>query len=143
MIEVRLAQVSDAPELKKLNDNFNEGDCNSVEGIENSLKTNDMEIVCVAADGDKLAGFCCGQIQKSMCYSYDYAVITEFFVAEEYRRQGIGRRLLRATESHFNQRGISHFHVSTGDDNTAALALYRSCGYEDTSIMLEKSEQEA
>ena len=58
---------------------------------------------------------------------------------EEYRRKGIGRRLLIATENEFNKRGIVHFHVSTGDDNIAALALYRSCGYEGTSIMLEKS----
>ena len=127
MVEIRLAQVSDAPELKKLNDIFNGNDNNSVEGIAKSLETNDMEIVCVVADGDKLIGFCCGQIQKSMCYSYDYAVITEFFIDEEYRRQGIGKRLLLATECEFNQRGVTHFHVSTGGDNMAALALYHSC----------------
>ena len=39
----------------------------------------------------------------------------------------------------FNERGVTRFHVSTGEDNTAALALYRSLGYDGTSIMLEKS----
>jgi ribosomal protein S18 acetylase RimI-like enzyme len=126
MIEIRLAQASDAHELKKLNDIFNEGEGNSAEGIEASLRTNTQEIVCVAADENKLAGFCCGQIQVSMCYTYEYAVITEFFVLDEYRRQGIGKRLFMAAEAEFNKRGVIHFHISTGDDNTAALALYRS-----------------
>ena len=139
MIDIRLAVTSDAADLKRLNDIFNKGESNTVEGIEESLKNNRQEIVCVAADGDKLIGFCCGQIQTSMCYSYDYAVITEFFILDEYRRQGIGKRLFKATENEFNKLGITHFHVSTGEDNTAALALYRSLGYEGTSIMLEKS----
>ena len=82
MIDIRLAVTSDAAELKKLNDIFNEGESNMVEGIEEPLKNNRQEIVCIAADGDKLIGFCCGQIQTSMCYSYDYAVITEFFILD-------------------------------------------------------------
>ncbi|MCL2386638.1 MAG: GNAT family N-acetyltransferase [Defluviitaleaceae bacterium] len=138
MIEIRLAQVSDAPKLKRLTHIFNEGDSNTIEGISESLASNTMEIVCVANDKEKLVGFCCGQIQASMCYQYSYAVITELYVTDECRRQGIGRRLLIATESEFNKRGVTHFHIATGDDNTAALALYQSCGYEGTSVMLEK-----
>jgi ribosomal protein S18 acetylase RimI-like enzyme len=65
-------------------------------------------------------------------------VITEFFVLEEYRRQGIGRRLLEAAEAELSKRGITHFHLSTDESNAAALALYRSVGYELTSVMLEK-----
>jgi GrpB-like predicted nucleotidyltransferase (UPF0157 family)/GNAT superfamily N-acetyltransferase len=137
-VDIRLAVISDAPEFKKLNDLFNGDDSNSVEGIEKSLENNKQEIALVAGKGYTLVGYCCGQIQSSMCYSYDYAVITEFYVMDEYRRQGIGRRLLMAIEVEFNKRNITHFHLSTGDDNVAALALYRSCGYEGTSIMLEK-----
>jgi len=140
-VGIRLAIVSDAPELKKLNDLFNGDDSNSVEGIEKSLKNNRQEVVFVAEKGNILVGYCCGQIQSSMCYSYEYAVITEFYVMDEYRRQGIGRQLLVAIEREFNKRNITHFHLSTGDDNTAALALYRSCGYEGTSIMLEKDSE--
>ena len=137
-VNIRKAIMSDAAELKKLNDLFNGDGSNSVEGIEKSLENNKQEIVLVAGNGNMLAGYCCGQIQSSMCYSYDYAVITEFFIMDEYRRQGIGKQLLVAIEHEFNKRNITHFHLSTGDDNTAALALYRSCGYDGTSIMLEK-----
>ena len=140
-IEIRLAECSDAPELKKLNDLFNGENNNTVDAIEKSLFKNDAEIVCVAACGDELAGFCCGQFQASMCYSYEYAVITEFFIREKYRRQGVGRRLLKFTEAEFIKRGVKHFHLSTGGDNAAALALYRSSGYDVTSVMLEKDAE--
>jgi len=138
MVEIRLAYLTDAQELQRLTNIFNEGESNTIEGIEESLRNNKQEIVCVAVDGNKLVGFCCGQLQISMCYAYDYAVITEFYVSDEYRQQGVGRRLLMATEEKFNERGVTHFHVATSNDNHAALALYRSCGYGDTSIMLEK-----
>jgi len=140
-VDIRLAIISDALELKKLNDLFNGDGSNSVDGIEKSLEKNKQEIVLVAGKGNILVGYCCGQIQSSMCYSYEYAVITEFYIMDEYRRQGIGRQLLVAIEREFNKRNITHFHLSTGDDNTAALALYRSCGYGSTSIMLEKDSE--
>lgn len=140
MFEYRLAKTSDAPELKKLNDLFNGKGCNTTKAIEKTLKANEREIVCVAADDNKLLGFCCGQVLKSICYSYDYGEITEFFVIEEYRRQGIGKRLLAHTEDGFNKRDVTHLHVLTGKENLIAQALYRSCGYDHTSeIMLDKN----
>jgi hypothetical protein len=81
---IQLANNSDAPELKILNDIFNGKGCNTVEEIEESLQKNEQEIVCVAADGNKLVGFCCGQVLKSICYSYKYGEITELFVMEQY-----------------------------------------------------------
>ena len=136
---MRLAKSSDAPELKKLNDLFNGEGCNTAEEIENSLKRNEQEIVFVAADENKLVGFCCGQILKSMCYSYNYGEITELYVIEEYRRRGIGRKLLKATENELNKRGVNHLHVLTGNENIIAQTLYRSCGFKKTSeILLDK-----
>jgi hypothetical protein len=66
-LEIRSAKVTDAPELKKLNDLFNGDEGNTLEGIECSLANNVREIVFVAAAGEALAGYCCGQIQTSMC----------------------------------------------------------------------------
>ena len=133
---IRLANNSDAPELKILNDLFNGEGCNTVEEIEDSLLRNEQEIICVADDGNKLVGFCCGQVMKSMCYSYKYGEITELFVLEQYRRQGIGRHLLRATENELNKCGVNHLHVLTGNENAAAQTLYSLCGYIKTSEIL-------
>jgi ribosomal protein S18 acetylase RimI-like enzyme len=140
MINIRLANSSDAPELAKLNTLFNGEGNNTINAIEESINGNGQEIVCVAADGNKLVGFCCGQILKSMCYSYKYAEVTELYVMEEYRRQGIGKQLLSITENELNKHGVKHLYVLTGDKNFIAQTLYRSCGYRDTSeILLDKN----
>ncbi|MCL2773392.1 MAG: GNAT family N-acetyltransferase [Oscillospiraceae bacterium] len=135
MIQIRLAQFSDAPELKKLNDLWENS--NTVELIEKSIEENNREIVCVAAEINgninKLVGFCCGQIMKSMCYSDIYGEITECFVTEKYRRQGIGKQLTELIEIEFNKRGVNHLHLLTGKDNLAAEGVSRSLGYVDIS----------
>ena len=137
---IRLANTSDAPALQKLNDLFNGEGCNTIEAIGESLAKNEQEIVCVAAEGDELAGFCCGQVMRSMCYPRKYGEITELYVVEAYRRRGIGGRLLRATEHALNERGVGHLHVLTDSINMAAQTLYGSCGYAITSeILLDKN----
>jgi len=133
---IRIAQISDAPELKKLNDLFNGEGCNSLESIAESLKDNPQEIVCVADTGERLSGFCCSQVCKSMCYPFPYAEITELFVLDECRRKGIGRQLVEHMENELAKRGVRHFHILAVKENSSAQALYRSCGYVETSEML-------
>jgi len=140
MIDFRMADSADAPELKKLNDLFNGDGNNTLEAIEQSLVNNRQEVVCVAADGSKLVGFCCGQIMMSMCHACKFAEITELYVKEECRRQGMGRQLLNIAENELSKRGVSHLHILTGSENSAAQTLYHSCGYGDTSeILLDKN----
>jgi ribosomal protein S18 acetylase RimI-like enzyme len=147
MIQIRLAQSSDALELKKLNDLFNGKDSNVVDAIKKSLEENEREIVCVAAEigqnAGKLVGFCCGQIIKSMCYSILYGDITEFCVTEEvtedieeieeYRCQDIGKQLIEFIELEFDKRGVNHLHHIIGKDNALSQELFCSLGYIDSS----------
>lgn len=137
MIQIRLAQASDAEELKKLNDLFNGEDSGTVGEIEKSLAENTQEIVCVAAkvDGNTnmILGFCCGQIISSMCYSILYGDITEFFVIEEGRQQDVEKQLIEFIEMEFDKRSVNHLHHFIGKDNLPAQKLYHSLGYADTS----------
>ena len=139
MVEIRVATNADAAQLHRLNILFNGEGCNTMEGITESLQQNGQEIVYVAALGAKLVGFCCGQAMQSLCYAHKYGEITELFVLGEYRRQGIGKRLLRAAEAALAARGARHLHILTGKDNAVAQALYRACGFADTSeVLLDK-----
>jgi len=139
-VSVRTAQVSDSFELHKLNDLFNGEGCNSIGNIEESLRVNTQEIIFVAENGEKLVGFCCGHMLKSMCYPVSYAEITELFVMDEFRRQGIGKLLLCSMEAWLADRGARHFHILTSKNNTSAQALYKLCGYVVTSeVLLEKN----
>ena len=138
-IEIRLAHISDAPELHRLNGLINDEDTNSIAGIEESLKNNKQELIYVAGHGDKLVGFCCGHIKPSFCYSCYNGEITELIVMEEYRRYGIGKRLMNHMEDLFKQHSVTHIHLLTGDGNKVAQMFYLSCGYVDKSrMMLEK-----
>ena len=137
MIQVRLAQISDAPELKKLNDLFNGEGSATTEMIKKSLEENSQEIVCVAIeineDTSKLVGFCCGQIIKSICYAIIYGDITELFVIEEYKCQNVEKQLIEQVESEFDKRGVNHLHHIIGKDNSQMQELYRSLGYTNSS----------
>jgi len=137
MIQTRLAQISDAQELKELNDLVNGDGGNTVEAIKKSLEINNQEIICVAIeindDSNKLIGFCSGQIIKSACYSIYYGDIIEFFIIEEYRCADICKQLISQMEMEFDKRGINHLHHFTGKENSAMQELFHSLGYVDTS----------
>jgi N-acetylglutamate synthase-like GNAT family acetyltransferase len=144
MIKVRLAQDSDARELKKLNDQFNGENSNSVEEIEKSLKENDREIVCVVIEdidgSSEIIGFCCGQIVKSMCYSISYGDITEFFVSDDTRWYDISKQLIEVIEKEFKNHGVNHLHHLTGvDDNAKTQELFSSLGYSNSTKSSYKS----
>ena len=141
-MEYRLAVPSDAPELLKLNDLFNGEGCNSLDAIRASLANNEQEIVCVAAEGEMLIGFCCGQIFKSMCYDVHYGEITELFIVESHRRQGVASVLMSFIESEFRKQDINHFQLFTGGENKTGQAFYKKLGYKATTeIMFRKRPQ--
>jgi len=136
---IRPAQPSDAAELHKLNELFNGEGTNTLIDIEGKLNSSREELIYVADDGEKLVGFCCGHIISSICYPGDYAEITELYVIDEFRRKGIGKQLIHFIEERLEELGARHFHILTFKDNSAAIALYLSCGYAKTSeTLLEK-----
>jgi len=139
MAAFRLAKPQDAKALKRLNDEFNGENCNTVDGIAASLAQNPQEVVCVAEADGAVVGFCCGQIFKSMCYSVHYGEITELYVTDKHRRSGIGRGLMAYIESEFQNQGIHDYQLFTGKDNETAQKFYHACGYQETAeLMLRK-----
>lgn len=128
MLRFRLAVLQDAAELARLNALFNGEGGSTAAQIADSL-SDGQEIVCVAEEGGRLVGFCCGQVFRSMCYPAPWGEITELFVAEGHRRRGVGRELMALVESELGARGADAFKLYTGADNPGARALYRSCGY--------------
>jgi ribosomal protein S18 acetylase RimI-like enzyme len=125
----RTATINDAKELKRLNDAFNGDNSNTVEGIAQGLLRTDAETVFVAEADGRLLGFLCGQLLKSICYSVFYVEITELFVDEGFRGQGIGKGLIRFAENHYLKQDIHDFQLFTGRSNTIAQAFYEHMGY--------------
>ena len=59
------------------------------------------------------------------------AEIKRMFVASEWRGRGVGRRLLAELERAATELGCELMRLDTGDRQLAALALYRSAGYDE------------
>jgi ribosomal protein S18 acetylase RimI-like enzyme len=81
----------------------------------------------VAAEGDDVQGWCWGYILPrpdgtSMLYLHNLEV------AEDCRRRGIGRDLLRAFMAAGQDLGADKMFLTTGEHNTAARRLYESMG---------------
>jgi len=74
-----------------------------------------------------------------IAYSLSYIVADELHllkiaVDEEYQRRGLGTRLLAETMARGRQRGVEIVWLEVRPTNSAALALYRRAGFEQSFI---------
>ena len=130
-ITIRKAQICDIPDIIKMNTELNDV-VSTEDWITESLQRNDRETVLVAVHGDRPIGFVCGQLYKSICYPNGaQSEISELFVCEEYRGNGIAARLVKALEAEFIKNNASEIILKTGRDNLSARKVYEKCGYED------------
>lgn len=128
-VSFRRASPADAEDLFRLNAAFNGSNSTNLSSLLHSLLENRQEEVYVAQGPNGLIGFICVQLFHSMCYRRCYAEITELFVCEGWRRQGVAMGLLAYAEEKFSSRQIAGYQLFTGEENAAAQALYEKMGY--------------
>ena len=135
---IKIAELEDLDSLFELNKLF---DCETTkEKIEELIKTNDREIICIAYHDDFAIGFCSGLIVKSICYNTGRLDIESLFVRDGYRRKNVGMSLLKFMEQEAVKRNLLHFHILTNKKNYAAIKLYEKLGYKNTGeILLDKT----
>jgi ribosomal protein S18 acetylase RimI-like enzyme len=75
-----------------------------------------------AVVGDQIIGFIAGDPRSQT----GHVIIVTVSVDPQWRRRGIGERLLRACEAHF---AGSSFQLMVRTSNTAAIRLYEKLGY--------------
>jgi len=139
---IRLAQVSDAKNLKALNDLFNDKDDTTLNELETSLRENKDEIIVCADIGTAIVGVCCIPIIKTMCFNWQCGFITEIFVQKEYRNRGIGTSLMKFAEKEIAKRGLKKTFLWTGKSNKKAQKLCMSFGYielTDTKMFMKEN----
>ena len=143
-VSIRLANKNDAVKIFELNEEFNGKGQNTIHHIRELLEINKQEIVCIAEVNGVIAGFCCAQIIKSVCYSSMHAELTELFIKESFRRKGLARELIMYVEDVcLKQYGICKFQLLTGNDNIPAQKLYGSLGYiVDDEVLLTKEHKD-
>ena len=68
-----------------------------------------------------------------------YGVVTDLYVAEEARHQGIGGRLVDAAEAHVRQAGVNRLLITTLAQNQVAQKAYERLGYESYAVTMSKT----
>ena len=67
-----------------------------------------------------------------------YGVVTDLYVLDSARQQGIGDRLLAAAEAHAKIMGVSALRIHTLTKNSAAIDFYQARDYQPYELILTK-----
>ena len=138
MMKIKIVDLSDLDNLHELNKLFNYETSKAV--IEELIKTNDREIICIAYEDNIAVGFCSGLIVKSICYNTGRMEIESLFVRDKYRRKNVATELVKFMEKEAIKRNLFHFHILVNKDNTSAIKLYEKLGFNDSGeILLDKT----
>ena len=125
-MEIRLMtadHVSQVAQLEKL--------CFRDPWSENSVSSelnNPLSLWLVAVEGEKVAGYVGSQSVMGESDMMNVAVHPDF------RRQGIGERLILDLIDQLNQRGNHSLTLEVRTSNVSAIALYRKLGFEQVGL---------
>jgi ribosomal protein S18 acetylase RimI-like enzyme len=131
-IEVRRASPEDAAEVARLLHDFNTEFDDLSPGVgaltENRrmLDGGEMTVLLGGAGPDGIALI---RFRGSVWTGRPEAHLQELYVAPALRGRGIGRALLEATLATAREAGATFVDLATGETDTAARALYESCGF--------------
>jgi diamine N-acetyltransferase len=101
------------------------------------LISNENAILLVAQAGMQLVGFIHMVMRDSLTVPVfvprRYAVIEDLGVKSEFRRQGIGRKLISAASEWAIPKGATAVELNAYEFNQEAIAFYRKLGYKTLS----------
>jgi ribosomal protein S18 acetylase RimI-like enzyme len=132
-IPVRRAAVADAAEVARLLHDFNTEFGDPTPGVEalterarQLLAEGEMTVMLGGEGPDGIALF---RLRPAIWTEGLDAYLEELYVAPERRGEGIGRALLEAAMDAAREAGAVRIDLGTSVDDTAAIALYESCGF--------------
>lgn len=137
-IQISLATTNDAPDIARLNLLFNEGHKFAEAIASDMINPACVESVILAKTSDQTIGFALIRIVPTILYATPHAELTELYVMEEFRQQGVASDLIAFAEKIAKQKGAKSILIQTSDDNIPALSLYHKLGYEEYDVVLKK-----
>jgi GNAT superfamily N-acetyltransferase len=138
-ITTREAAAEDARDITQLNKLFNKVDLPPEHYASRLSDPARVETFILAEMGGQVVGFAGLRISPTILYTEPHAEITELFVMEASRRQGVGRALMAHTEKIAHAQGANEIIVATDFYNHDAQEFYRALGYGHHDITLSKA----
>jgi len=104
------------------------------------LSKEDENQVLVSEINGRIVGFLMfmKQARSMLRLRRSRAMITDLYVDEEYRHQGLASKLLERCLEHLRSTGVEEVRVSVLADNARAVSLYRKLGFTDHMIMMNR-----
>ena len=95
------------------------------------------QIIFIAEIDDIPVGYVCGEIDiKKPWYKEQFAILTNLFVKEEFRRKNIGTYLMDAFKEIVKVNGVNKIEVNTCFNSNIAISFYKKNGFKDLSRQL-------
>ena len=153
MINFRKAEISDINSILDLNndlckfemeegfDNYIKDWSISDESREYFLDLIKNQFVIVAEEDEKIVGYLAGSINEEGAYSYyegKTAELQNMFILNDYRKFGIGSKLINDFENWCKENQVKRMMVTASIDNESAQCFYRKNGFKNINITLKK-----
>ncbi|MGC9050217.1 N-acetyltransferase family protein [Pyrobaculum sp.] len=106
--------------------------------LENALN-NPSSVLVVAVEGSKVVGLLKGDVEDRIFYYPKYAgIIKDFYILPEYRRKGIGKRLMMEGVEQLRKRGAEVIMASFPALNEIAINFYKKMGFRPVEYLFAK-----
>jgi ribosomal protein S18 acetylase RimI-like enzyme len=103
--------------------------------VERLIGRDDTEYLLGAlGDGEPPAGVAQLRFRWGVWWAAEDCLLEDLFVEEAARRGGLGRALVEATIERARERRCRRLELDVNSENTAAVALYRSQGFQTGQI---------
>jgi GNAT superfamily N-acetyltransferase len=136
---VRAARPEDGPAVASLlRDLHSDVGAEAVSERIASLIATEADPVFVACEGELVRGVLALHLMLMLHVRGRIARITALSVAEDARRQGVGRRLIAHAAAFAQREGCETMELTTGLDRDDAHAFYRSVGFAATSLRFRR-----
>lgn len=100
-------------------------------------------VFLVATAEGQLAAFLVGTIDRAVpIYRVStYGYIRDLWVEEDYRRTGIGRKMVETAIARFTQLGVKQVRLEIAAGNRSAPGFFESCGFRRSAIEMLIEEE--
>jgi ribosomal protein S18 acetylase RimI-like enzyme len=106
--------------------------------LENAMASS-TSVLLVAVEGTKIVGLLKGDVEDRIFYRPKYAgIIREFYVLPEYRRKGIGKRLMMEGVEQLRKKGAEVIMASFPALNEIVINFYKKIGFRPVEYLFAK-----
>ena len=104
-------------------------------GLAMMLDDSEDRCIFVASSGDQIIGMCSVQLLVSTAEGEIVALIEDMVVAQEFQRQGIGKKLMHEIEAWAVQKGAKRMQLLADRNNVKALDFYKKQKWSVTQLI--------